>query len=131
MRLCRHRTYTRCPASRSAQCRPPSPRSPATHPGTGHPAAPPTAPSPGRRAALTQQRGAAVPQRVALVAGDAEGRQGVESPLQQRLQARRRRVSGVEEVVDLLAGGPQLEHCGKQGWGSQSPELAPAQGGGA
>lgn len=59
---------------------------------------------------LTQQRGAAVPQRVALVAGDAERRQGVESPLEQRLQARGRRVSGVEEVVDLLAGGPQLEN---------------------
>lgn len=33
---------------------------------------------------LTQQCGAAVPQRVALVSGDAEGWQGVEAPLQQR-----------------------------------------------
>ena len=33
---------------------------------------------------LTQQGGAAIPQRVALVSGDVEGWQGVEAPLQQR-----------------------------------------------
>lgn len=33
---------------------------------------------------LTQQCGAAIPQRVALVSGDVEGWQGVEAPLQQR-----------------------------------------------
>lgn len=38
----------------------------------------------------------------------------MESPLQQRLQARGRRVGGVEEVVDLLAGGPQLENWGAE-----------------
>lgn len=34
---------------------------------------------------IRQQCGAAIPQRVALVSGDAEGWQGVEAPLQQRL----------------------------------------------
>lgn len=72
----------------------------------------------GALAPLTQQRGAAVAQRVALVSGDAERRQGVEPPLQQRLQARGRRVRGVEEVVDLLAGGPQLENWGQ--WGGMA-----------
>lgn len=33
---------------------------------------------------LTQQCGAAIPQRVALVSGDVEGWQGLEAPLQQR-----------------------------------------------
>lgn len=79
-----------------------APSSPAGAP--GHP--PTLRPTPGP---LTQQRGAAVPQRVALVARDAERGQGVESPLQQRLQAGGGRVGGVEEVVDLLAGWPQLE----------------------
>lgn len=57
----------------------------------------------------------------------------MESPLQQRLQARGRRVGGVEEVVDLLAGGPQLENWGAElgGRESQSLELAPPSGGGA
>lgn len=78
------------------------------------------------RQALTQQRGAAVAQRVALVAGDAQRRQGMESPFQQRLQARGRRVRGVEQVVDLLAGGPQLENWGRgEGVESQRPQLAP------
>lgn len=77
------------------------------------------APPQGPPAPLTQQRGAAVPQRVALVAGDAERRQGVESPLQQRLQAGGGRVRGVEEVVDLLAGRPQLENWGQRGRGGR------------
>ena len=50
----------------------------------------PTPPSPrgvGRNVPLTQQRGAAIPQRVALVARDAERWQGVKAPFQQRLQA--------------------------------------------
>lgn len=39
------------------------------------------------RGPLTQQCGATVPQRVALVAGDAKRRQGMEPALQQWLQA--------------------------------------------
>ena len=128
------RTYTRCPASKVFSAGRPSPHGRAS-PGLGHPrkgdkSHPP--PGPGAHGALTQQRRAAVPQRVALVAGDAERRQGVESPLQQRLQARGRRVGGVEQVVDLLAGGPQLENWGlERGGQSQSLELAPPSGGGA
>lgn len=60
---------------------------------------------------LTQQGRVAVPQREALVAGDVERRQEVKFPLKERLQAGRRRVGWVEQVVDLLAGGTQLRHC--------------------
>lgn len=63
------------------------------------------------RRSLTQQGRVAVPQREALVAGNVEGRQQVKLPLQQGLQAGRRRVGWVEQVVDLLAGGTQLRHC--------------------
>lgn len=99
-----HPHLHRCPASQAS--------------GTGCPSAHSKPARPGAPRALTQQRGAPVPQREALVAGDAEGRQGVEAPLQQRLQARGRRVRRVEQVVDLLAGGPQLENWrgGAGGW---------------
>lgn len=73
---------------------------------------------------LTQQRGGAVPQRVALVSGDAEGWQRVEAPLQQWLQTRGGGVRGVEEVVDLLAGRPQLENCGEWGVAGRAPASA-------
>lgn len=90
------------------------------HPGLEHggaaPTQPPTLPQhPAAHGVLTQQRRAPVPQRVALVAGDAEGRQGVESPLQQGLQTGGRWVRGVEQVVHLLAGRPQLENWGREG----------------
>lgn len=53
----------------------------------------------------------------------------MESPFQQRLQARGRRVGGVEQVVDLLAGGPQLENWGRGGGGVAEAAASSALGG--
>lgn len=78
---------------------------------------------------LTQEGGGAVTQRVFLVAGHAERRDGVESLGQEGLQARGAGVGRVEEVVDLLAGGTQLGHWGREG-GSGLPSLRGEERGG-
>lgn len=54
-----------------------------------------------------------VPQRKALIAGDAEGGQQVEPLVQERLEARGGGVGRVEQVVDLLAGWTQSRHCSR------------------
>lgn len=51
-----------------------------------------------------------VAQRKALVTGDAEGRQQVEAFVQERLEARGRRIGWMEQVINLLAGRTQSRH---------------------
>lgn len=67
------------------------------------------------RGLLTQQGRGAITQGVLLVAGHAERWDGVEGLGQEGLQARGAGVGSVEEVVDLLAGGTQLSHWGREG----------------
>lgn len=59
----------------------------------------------------TDEGGASVSERVALVARHRERGQLVEEGLQQRLQPGGRRVRGVEQVEDLRAGRTQVAHC--------------------
>lgn len=51
-----------------------------------------------------------VAQRKALVPRDTEGRQQVEPLVQERLEAGGRRVGGMKQVVNLLAGRAQSGH---------------------
>lgn len=51
-----------------------------------------------------------VTERETLVARNAEGRKRVEPLVQERLEAGRRGIGGVEQVVNLLAGWAQGGH---------------------
>ena len=59
---------------------------------------------------LTQESWVSVAQRKALVTGDAEGRQQVEAFVEERLQARGRRIGWMEQVINLLTGRTQSRH---------------------
>lgn len=58
---------------------------------------------------LTQNSRVAITQREPLVTRNVKGRQKVELPLQKGLEARRRRVCRVEQVIDLLTSRSELK----------------------